>query len=42
MIRPLDVATSLASTFARLGTGMQVAGTRGPRPAQRLELYEWA
>lgn len=40
MIRPLDVATSVASTLARLGTGA-VAGVRGPRPARRLELYEF-
>ena len=40
MIRQLDVATSVASTLARLGTGA-VAGVRGPRPARRLELFEF-
>jgi len=41
MLRPLDVATSLASSLARLGSGMAVAPVRGPRPARRLELYEF-
>jgi glutathione S-transferase len=40
MIRPLDVATSLGATLARLGSGVSV-GTPGPRPAQTLELYEF-
>lgn len=41
MIRPLDVATSFAASVARLGTGMAVVAARGPRPARRLELYEF-
>ncbi|TMA37762.1 MAG: glutathione S-transferase [Deltaproteobacteria bacterium] len=41
MIRPLDVATSVAATLARLGTGRAVAAAHGPRPARRLELYEF-
>lgn len=40
MIRPLDVATSLATTIGRLGTGMRV-GALGKRPQQPLELYEF-
>ncbi len=40
MLRGLDVATSLAATLARLGSGMSV-GQLGPRPAQPLELYEF-
>lgn len=40
MIRPLDVASSLLATVARLGAGHGV-GTLGPRPAQPLELYEF-
>ena len=40
MIRALDVATSLAATIARAGTGMQV-GALGPRPEQPLQLYEF-
>jgi glutathione S-transferase len=40
MIRPLDVATSLAATLARGGAGLSV-GALGPRPAQPLELYEF-
>jgi glutathione S-transferase len=40
MIRALDVATSLASTLARLGGGLSV-GALGPRPEQPLELYEF-
>jgi glutathione S-transferase len=40
MIRPLDVATSLAATLARLGSGVSV-GTLGPRPERLLELYEF-
>jgi len=38
--RPFDVATSFAASVARLGTGMQVAGT-GRRPAQPLVLYDF-
>ena len=40
MIRALDVATSLAATLARLGSGAQV-GALGERPAKTLELYEF-
>jgi glutathione S-transferase len=40
MNRTLDVATSLAASVARLGSGMQV-GALGRRPKQRLELYEF-
>ena len=40
MIRALDVATSVASTLARLGGGLSV-GELGPRPEQPLELYEF-
>lgn len=40
MFRPLDVATSLAASAARLGAGLSV-GTLGKRPKQRLELYEF-
>jgi len=40
MIRALDVATSVASTLARLGGGLSV-GQLGPRPEQPLELYEF-
>ena len=40
MIRALDVATSLAATLARAGTGVQV-GNLGPRPERALELYEF-
>jgi glutathione S-transferase len=40
MIRALDVATSLVATLARLGSGAQV-GHPGPRPEQRLVLYEF-
>ena len=40
MIRPLDIATSLAATVVRLGSGLTVAG-RGARPAQPLRLYEF-
>ena len=40
MIRALDVATSLAATLARLGSGSSV-GPLGPRPAAPLELYEF-
>jgi glutathione S-transferase len=40
MIRALDVATSLASSLARLGGGLSV-GELGPRPEQPLELYEF-
>lgn len=40
MHRTLDVATSLAATLARLGSGARV-GALGPRPEQRLALYEF-
>ena len=40
MFRPLDVATSLAASVARLGGGLSV-GPLGKRPKQRLELYEF-
>jgi glutathione S-transferase len=40
MIRPLDVASSLLATVARLGAGMQVAAL-GPRPEKPLELYDF-
>ncbi len=40
MFRPLDVATSLAATIARLGAGLSVSPL-GPRPKQPLELYEF-
>jgi len=40
VIRALDVATSLAATLARLGSGAAV-GPLGPRPAAPLELYEF-
>jgi glutathione S-transferase len=40
MSRTLDVATSFAASVARGGSGMTV-GTLGPRPARRLELYEF-
>ena len=40
MIRALDVATSVAATLARLGSGSQV-GALGARPAQALQLYEF-
>jgi glutathione S-transferase len=40
MFRPLDVATSLATTVARFGAGLSV-GALGKRPKQRLELYEF-
>jgi glutathione S-transferase len=40
MIRVLDVATSLVATLARLGSGARV-GRPGPRPEQRLILYEF-
>lgn len=39
-MRALDVATSLAATLARLGSGAQV-GSVGARPAQTLQLYEF-
>ncbi|MCA9655432.1 MAG: glutathione S-transferase N-terminal domain-containing protein [Myxococcales bacterium] len=38
--RPLDVATSLTASVLRLGAGL-VASHAGPRPEQRLELYEF-
>jgi glutathione S-transferase len=40
MNRALDVATSLAASIARAGTGVSV-GTLGKRPARPLELYEF-
>lgn len=40
MFRPLDVATSLAASVARLGGGLQV-GALGKRPRRRLELFEF-
>ena len=40
MHRALDVATSVAATLARLGSGARV-GALGPRPEQRLALYEF-
>jgi glutathione S-transferase len=40
MIRPLDVATSFASTLLRVPSGMAV-GTLGKRPKKMLELYEF-
>jgi glutathione S-transferase len=39
-MRALDVATSLAATLARVGTGMQV-GTLGVRPEKPVQLYEF-
>ena len=40
MIRALDVATSVAATLARLGSGAAV-GPLGPRPSLPLELFEF-
>jgi glutathione S-transferase len=40
MNRTLDVATSFASTLARLGGGLRVEAL-GPRPEQPLEIYEF-
>jgi glutathione S-transferase len=40
MSRILDVATSVGATLARLGTGATV-GPLGPRPEQRLTLYDF-
>lgn len=40
MIRALDVATSVAATLARVGSGAAV-GALGPRPAATLELFEF-
>ena len=40
MIRPLDVASSLASTLARGAAGLSV-GALGRRPEKPLELYEF-
>jgi glutathione S-transferase len=40
MLRALDVATSVAATLARLGSGARV-GHLGPRPAQPVRLYEF-
>jgi glutathione S-transferase len=39
-MRALDVATSLAATVSRLGSGLSVGGL-GPRPERPLELYEF-
>ncbi len=39
-MRALAVASSLAATLARVGSGMQV-GALGPRPEKPLELYEF-
>ena len=39
-MRALDVATSFATSTARLGLGMTV-GTLGPRPQQPIELYDF-
>jgi glutathione S-transferase len=39
MLRALDVASSLAASVARLGTGMAVAGI-GARPGRPLELFD--
>jgi glutathione S-transferase len=38
--RAMDVTTSLAASFARLGYGVAV-GRLGPRPKRPLELYEF-
>lgn len=40
MNRTLDVATSYASSVARLGAGLSV-GPLGPRPQKPLELYDF-
>ncbi len=40
MNRILDVATSVGATLARLGAGASV-GPLGPRPEQRLTLYDF-
>jgi len=40
MNRTLDVATSLAATLARGGSGIAI-GKLGPRPEKTLELYEF-
>ena len=40
MNRTLDVASSYASSAARLGAGLRV-GSIGPRPQQRLKLFEF-
>jgi glutathione S-transferase len=40
MMRPLDVATSLAATVVRGALGVQV-GTLGRRPTRALELYDF-
>jgi len=40
VIRALDVATSVAATLARLGSGAAV-GPLGPRPALPLDLFEF-
>lgn len=40
MIRPIEVATSLAASVLRLGAGLQVGAT-GKRPVEMLELYDF-
>src|SRR5215468_10659187 len=40
MWRPLDVATSVAATLLRVGTGLSVDGARR-QPARLLELYDF-
>lgn len=39
-MRPVEIATSLASTLARAGSGIFV-GELGPRPERPLELYDF-
>ena len=39
--RTASVATAWASSIARLGGGLSVAKSLGPRPAKLLELYEF-
>lgn len=40
MLRSIDVATSVAATVTRLGSGIRV-GSLGARPEQALQLYEF-
>ena len=40
MLRALDVVTSIGATLARSASGASV-GRPGPRPEQRLVLYEF-
>ena len=40
MLRSVDVLSALGSTLVRGAAGMRI-GVLGPRPAQRLELYEF-